>query len=135
MKKLIPIFLILALTACAQGTKEIEVNYGAYTHQILEQSKKEKVALANVWGGQYTDTIYSVKLVLKNCNYEKDWVDGHYYSWSGSLINSDKSYSFTAASGAMRTIPVYIGDCSDKVYTKKVSCYMWQDKDCIYENP
>ena len=135
MGKYISIILVLVLTACAQGTKEIEKQHWAYTHQVLEQSKKEKVAIANVGdyeNNQYLNPIYSVKLVLKNCNYANEWTDDNFYSWTGSLADTNKSYSYTTVMGANKTIPSYIGDCS-KQDIKKVSCYLWQDENCIKE--
>lgn len=132
MQKIL-LVLPIVLCACATGTKEVNKKYWAYTHQVMSQSKTEIVALANVGeyvNEQYNNPIYSVKLVLKNCNYKSDWIDDSFYSWSGSLINTNKSYSYTTVMGATKTVPSYLGDCSVQD-VRKVSCYLWQDKECL----
>lgn len=123
-----------ALTACTMGTKEINIMHWAYVHQVVEQSKNQKVALANVGdveNDQYVVKARSVKLILENCQYENDWTDDQYYKWYGLLENTGKSYSFATALGAQRTVPVYKGDCSIKD-VKKLDCFSWETG-CIIE--
>lgn len=136
MKKSIFIMpVVLVLTACAPGktgTKNVE--HWAYVHQVIEQTDNEKIVLANVGRisnqGNVIDIVHSVKLVLKNCHYEDDWIDNGRYRWTGNLENTHKAFSFTTAMGAQRTIPVYSGDCKIQ---EKVECYSWE-KDCVIEN-
>ena len=126
---------LLSLTACATGTRDVEVQHWAYVHQVIEQSDTKKVALANVGylGPQreMRGVIHSVKLILNNCRYEDEWTDNKFYTWSGALEDTHKSFSFTTAMGAQRTIPVYSGDCTVKDIQKQ-SCFSWE-KDCVVE--
>ena len=136
MRKMYFVMLcICGLAACTTGTKEIDIVHWAYAHQVLEQSKDQKVALANVGDVEnngLTIKARGVKLILKNCSYDNDWTDENYYKWSGTLENTHKSYSFTNALGVQRTVPVYEGDCSIKD-VKKVDCFSWQTG-CIIES-
>lgn len=126
---------LLSLTACATGTRDVEVQHMAYVHQVIEQSDTKKVALANVGHidpeGEIYSITYNVKLILNNCRYDNDWADEQSYIWSGNFENTHKSFSFTTAMGAQRTVPVYSGDCSVKQFQKE-RCFSWE-KDCIIE--
>lgn len=138
MKKIIFVLPeLLILTSCVsngnvKGTKNVE--HWAYVHQVIEQTDNEKIALANVgridYNGNKVDVIRSVKLILKNCQYEDDWIDGKYYIWPGNLENTHKAFSFTTAAGAQRTIPVYSGDCKIQ---EKVECWKFE-QGCIIED-
>ena len=129
------ILSLLSLTACTTGTRDVEVQHWAYVHQVMEQSETKKVALANVGHlgsqGEKLGVIHSVKLILNNCRYENEWADDKFYTWPGSLEDTHKSFSFTTAMGAQRTIPVYSGDCTKKDIEKQ-SCFSWE-KDCVVE--
>ena len=126
---------LLSLTSCTTGTRDVEVKHWAYVHQVLDQSDTKKVALANVGylgpQGEKWGVVYSVKLILENCKYENEWVDGQYYVWSGILENTRKSFSFTTATSAQRTVPVYYGNCAKKDIQKQ-ECFSWE-RDCIVE--
>ena len=130
MKKIAIILCVLVLASCAKGMKDVENKHWAYVHQVIEQSQSQKVALANVGNvsnvtANYEITARSVKLVLKNCKYEDEWIDEHYYTWNGSLENTHKSFTYTNGYGTQRTIPVYTGDCSIET-TKKIECTSWE---------
>ena len=103
------------MASCATGIKEKETTHLAYVHQVIEQSQKEKVVLANVSDVEnngLTIRAKGVKLILQNCAYEDEWTDDNTYYWTGTLENTHKAFSYTDMYGIQKTVPVYIGDCN-----------------------
>lgn len=136
MKKSIIVLCGLTLVSCTTGTKEVENKHWAYVHQVIEQSQKQKVVLANVGDistiNQQEVTARGVKLILENCQYEDEWIDSNTYIWTGKLENTHKSFTYTTGFGTQRTVPVYTGDCTVGK-TKMVDCVSWETG-CIIDS-
>ncbi len=139
MKKVILFSLIVLLSACAKGTKQVATNfYWAYPYQIIEQSENGFTALGDICaapgvlnadGETYRcpawqkNVAFMINLATCEGKLENGVVDDEKFVWYGD-VEQRKTYNYTNALGAQRTVHFYYGTCTKEPHYKEQECFV-----------